>query len=99
LCRCLELALRPIHGQTPLWSCDVIDTLTYNESETTVDVQVLSVEKALISTFLDFIIHRDHNNNPVGHNWTVITKEESDEHQVCQLFILVSWGCRGITIK
>jgi hypothetical protein len=66
----------------PFSSSDVIDTLTYNESETTVDVPVSSVEKALISTFLDFIIHRNHNNNPVGHNWTAITKEESDEFRI-----------------
>jgi hypothetical protein len=29
---------------------------------------VLRLEKALISAFLDFIIHRNLNNNPVGKN-------------------------------
>jgi hypothetical protein len=37
-----------IHALT-LLSSDVIDTLTYNESETTVDVPVLRFEKALTS--------------------------------------------------
>jgi hypothetical protein len=65
-----------------LLSIDVIDTLTYNESETTTDVQVLRFEKALISAFLDFIIHRNLNNNPVGNNWTSITKEAFDEFRI-----------------
>jgi hypothetical protein len=43
---------------------------------------VLRFEKALISAFLDFIIHRNFNNNPVGNNWTSITKEAFDEFRI-----------------
>jgi hypothetical protein len=49
---------------------DVIDSVTFdNPDEEEFEVPILKFEKALISTFLDFIIHRNNINNPVGNNW------------------------------
>ena len=53
--------------------------LTYDEPGGSFAVPILSLDKVLISTFLDFVIHKDNVNDPVGSGWINITREEFDK--------------------
>jgi hypothetical protein len=70
-----------IHGLMML-NDDVISSLSYDEPERGLDVPLLKFEKALISTFLDFVIHRNSGNNPIRNDWTRITKEEFEDFMI-----------------
>jgi hypothetical protein len=45
---------------------DNMNFLIYDEPGGSSDVPILPFDKALISTFLDFTIHKDNVNDPVG---------------------------------
>ena len=53
--------------------------LTYDEPGGSSAVPILSLDKVLISTFLDFVIQKDNVNDPVGSGWINITREEFDK--------------------
>jgi hypothetical protein len=62
----LQQGYNDIHALAVLTN-DVIDSLTYdNPDDEEFEVPIMKFERALISTFLDFIIHRNNINNPVG---------------------------------
>jgi hypothetical protein len=69
-------------GYNDLLSDDVINSITHDDPKGKVDVPILKFEKALISAFPDFIIHRNNINNPVGSDWKSITKEEFDDFRI-----------------
>jgi hypothetical protein len=70
---------------------DVIDSLTYDSpDDEEFEVPILKSEKALMSTFLVFIIHRTNIINPVGNNWSFITKAEFDDFRIDPTHM----GCR-----
>jgi hypothetical protein len=77
----LQQGYNDIHALAIL-SDDVINSLTHDDPKGKVDVPILNFEKALISAFLDFIIHRNNINNPVGSDWKSITKEEFDDFRI-----------------
>jgi hypothetical protein len=77
-----------IHALT-LLSEDVISSLTYDESKGDFEIPILKFENALISTFLDSILYRNVLDNPVGSDWTGITKEEFDSFRIDPNYLAV----------
>jgi hypothetical protein len=75
------------HGYTDihdlvLLNDDAISSLSYDEPERGLDVSLLKFEKALKSTFLDFVIHRNSGNNMIRNDWIKITKEEFENFMI-----------------
>jgi hypothetical protein len=78
----LQQGYNDIHALAVLTN-DVVDSVTFdNPDEEEFELPILKFEKALISTFLDLIIHRNNINNPVGNNWASITKAEFDDFRI-----------------
>jgi hypothetical protein len=77
--------LKQISSQTE----EIIDALTYGTEEEASEVPILKSDKALLSTLLEYVIHKDSIADLIGNDWTNITKEEFDQFRISPSYIVM----------
>ena len=66
---------------------DDIDSLTFDKSASETNFPVAKAEKNLLHIFIDYVIHRDSQGDPIGDQWSSITSSQFDAFRISPAYV------------